>query len=76
MQQLDEFWLNLTLGMIGEIIDPADEITGDARALLPPPAPSQRARLCRRSYRRQERERALHVPIGAVVQTQGPGHGR
>ena len=43
MQQLDEFWLNLTLGMIGEIIDPADEITGDARALLPrQPPPNAR----------------------------------
>lgn len=26
--QLDEFWLNLALGMIGETIDPADEICG------------------------------------------------
>jgi len=27
-QQLDEFWHNLVLGMIGETIDPADEICG------------------------------------------------
>lgn len=27
-QQLDEFWQNLVLGMIGETIDPADEICG------------------------------------------------
>eukprot|EP00327_Prymnesium_parvum_P008521 CAMPEP_0182818768 /NCGR_PEP_ID=MMETSP0006_2-20121128/12208_1 /TAXON_ID=97485 /ORGANISM="Prymnesium parvum, Strain Texoma1" /LENGTH=193 /DNA_ID=CAMNT_0024945271 /DNA_START=206 /DNA_END=784 /DNA_ORIENTATION=+ len=26
--QLDEFWLNLALGVIGETIDPADEICG------------------------------------------------
>jgi len=27
-QQLDDFWQNLVLGMIGETIDPADEICG------------------------------------------------
>jgi len=28
MQQLDDFWQNLALGMIGETVDPADEICG------------------------------------------------
>ena len=27
-KQLDEYWLNLVLGMIGETIDKGDEITG------------------------------------------------
>ena len=27
-KQLDEYWLNMVLGMIGEIIDKGDEITG------------------------------------------------
>ena len=28
MKQLDEYWLNLALGLIGETVDPADEICG------------------------------------------------